>query len=412
MRIHCSEELHPHGGPGRFLLSRAEDALPALLADYRGRVQLIYLDPPFGTGDVFHLKLPRGGKRLSIPIFSDTRPEAEYLGWMRTILEGCRELLSPTGALYLHIDYRMSAQLRLLLDEIFGRQHFMNEIIWSYKTGGRSTRRYPRKHDNILFYRKSSRVYFNISAVGKPRGAERRNHMKRFVDADGRVCFSIRSGGKTYTYYEDTPVYPSDVWTDIEHLQQKDRERVGYATQKPEALLERIVLASSREGDLVMDLFSGSGTTAAVASRLGRRFVAVDASPAALYTLRQRQLRARSTKPLPLSGAATGASSEDALLLCHGPAAADESAVSLSCTLLREKRGLCVSVDAAGFDSGQPVVYLALGKAEGGRFLPCIADWMPNLPKRYALPFDMPPVLQVVDALGRQAFFALEEPEP
>ena len=197
MRIHCSEELHPHGGPGRFLLSRAEDALPALLADYRGRVQLIYLDPPFGTGDVFHLKLPRGGKRLSIPIFSDTRPEAEYLGWMRTILEGCRELLSPTGALYLHIDYRMSAQLRLLLDEIFGRQHFMNEIIWSYKTGGRSTRRYPRKHDNILFYRKSNRVYFNISAVGKPRGAERRNHMKRFVDEDGRVCFSIRSGGKT-----------------------------------------------------------------------------------------------------------------------------------------------------------------------------------------------------------------------
>ena len=84
-----------------------------------------------------------------------------------------------------------------MLDEIFGKRNFMNEIIWSYKTGGRSTRYYPRKHDNILFYRKSSKVYFDITAVGKPRGAARRNHMKRFVDDQGRVCFSIRSGGKT-----------------------------------------------------------------------------------------------------------------------------------------------------------------------------------------------------------------------
>ena len=286
MRIRCTEELHENGGPGRFLLARAEDALAELIAAYEGAVTLIYLDPPFGTGDTFRLRLGKGRRQLALPAFDDRMDEASYLAWMRTVLTGCKRLLAPDGSLYLHIDYRMSAQLRLMLDDIFGRNNFMNEIIWCYKSGGRTTRRYSRKHDTILFYRRSARVYFNIAAVGEPRGPQRRNHMKRFVDENGRVCFSIRSGGKLYTYYEDTPVYPTDVWTDIEHLQQRDRERVGYGTQKPEALLRRIILASSRPGDLVMDLFSGSGTTAAVAGALGRRFVTVDASPFAMYTTR------------------------------------------------------------------------------------------------------------------------------
>ena len=143
MRIQCTEELHRYGGPGRFVLSHAEDALPSLVDAYRGKIQLIYLDPPFGTGDSFRLKLGRGKKTLTLPAFSDTLSEETYLDWMRIILRGCHEMLAPTGALYLHIDYRMSAVLRLLLDEIFGRRNFMNEIIWSYKTGGRSTlRRY------------------------------------------------------------------------------------------------------------------------------------------------------------------------------------------------------------------------------------------------------------------------------
>ena len=153
--------------------------------------------------------------------------------------------------------------------------------------------------------------------------------MKRFVDESGRVCFSIRSGGKLYTYYEDSPVYPTDVWTDIDHLQQRDRERVGYATQKPEALLRRIVLASSRPGDLVMDLFSGSGTTAAVAAALGRRFVAADASPFALYTLRARLLRQSSTRSL-LSG-------DHALRLCYP---ADDTPAEIDCALRARARAL------------------------------------------------------------------------
>ncbi|MBQ6146063.1 MAG: site-specific DNA-methyltransferase, partial [Clostridia bacterium] len=285
MRIYCKAEHHDIGGPGSFFLARSEKQLPALIREYGGKVQLIYLDPPFGTGDSFQRK----GEK-DIPLFRDDMPEGEYLKWMRTILTGCHALLSPTGSLYLHIDWRMSAKLRLLLDEIFGQDNFMDEIVWGYKSGGRATRFFPRKHDTILFYRKSRKVYFNIAAVGQPRGPERRNHMKQFVDQDGRVGFSIRTNGKLYTYYEDDLIYPTDVWTDIEHLQQKDKERLGYATQKPEALLERIVLASSKPGDLVCDLFSGSGTTAAVAVKNGRRFLAVDASPLSLVTLRKRLL--------------------------------------------------------------------------------------------------------------------------
>ena len=112
------------------------------------------------------------------------------------------------------------------------------------------------------------------------------------LDENGKLCFSIRSGGKTYTYYEDTPVYPSDVWADIEHMHQRDPERTGYATQKPEALLRRIISASCPEGGLVADLFGGSGTTAAVAAKLNRRFLTIDASPASLGIVRKRLLSA------------------------------------------------------------------------------------------------------------------------
>lgn len=166
MRLYVTKEVHELGGPGLFLLGRAEEQLARLLEEYRGKVQLIYLDPPFGTGDTFSMKGADGGKK--IPLFADDLKEDAYLKWMRTILTGCRELLCPAGSLYLHIDYRMSAKLRLLLDELFGESNFMNEIIWSYRTGGRATRFYPRKHDNILFYRKSRKVFFSIEAVGNP----------------------------------------------------------------------------------------------------------------------------------------------------------------------------------------------------------------------------------------------------
>jgi len=366
MRIFCTSELHAAGGPGEFILARAEDALEDLIQSYRGSVQVVYLDPPFGTGDVFHVRVNAHKKQIDIPAFSDRLGEREYLDWMRKILAGVRELLCESGSLYLHIDYRMSAKLRLVLDELFGAQNFMNEIVWCYKSGGRSTRYYPRKHDTILFYRKSAKVYFDIASVGRPRGPEKRNHMRRSIDEEGRICFTIRSAGKLYTYYEDTPVYPSDVWDDIEHLQQKDNERVGYATQKPEALLRRVILASSRPGDLVCDLFSGSGTTASAASKLGRRFLSLDASPCALYILRARQLQNASALSL-LTG-------EHAMLLRYP---ADASEADFSADIIVKHGVRTVRIKQASFSPAYPLVYAAVGIAENGRFFPFATDCQP-----------------------------------
>ena len=396
MRIFCTKERHASGGAGEFFLARAEDALPELINRYRESVQVVYLDPPFGTGDVFHSKLG-AHKNLTLPTYTDNMPEQEYLKWMRVILSGARELLSNSGSLYLHIDYRMSAKLRLLLDEIFGEQNFMNEIIWCYKSGGRATKYYPRKHDTILFYRKSANVFFDINAVGRPRGPEKRNHMKRFIDENGRICFTIRSAGKMYTYYEDTPVFPSDVWDDIEHLQQKDSERVGYATQKPEALLSRVILASSKPGDLVCDLFSGSGTTAAAASKLGRRFLAVDASPLSLYTLRARQLKSTSAHSF-LEG--------ESEFVLHYPM--DDTKATLSTKIVTQNGKRVLGIEEAALSPDYPIVYAALGTATDGVFYPEVTDCRPKLPLLLPLGAVIDPVLQLTDALGHIAFFSIQ----
>lgn len=400
MRIYCKAEQHDAGGSGSFFLARSEKLLPSLIEAYGGKVQVIYLDPPFGTGDSFQRKGEKeASDSISIPLFRDDMPEAEYLKWMRVILTGCHALLSPSGSLYLHIDWRMNAKLRLMLDDIFGQDNFMDEIIWGYKSGGRATRFYPRKHDTILFYRKSRRVYFNIAAVGQPRGPERRNHMKQFVDQDGRVGFSIRSRGKLYTYYEDDLIYPSDVWTDIEHLQQKDKERLGYATQKPEALLERIILASSREGDLVCDLFSGSGTTAAVAVKNGRRFLAADASPLALITLRKRLL-AIASSPTLLDE--PGAAQKPMTL--HYPAGRFKSEVEYAVD------GASVLISEAKLNRRpSSLAYAAVGYEQDRVFHPARTVAKPRLPLKLPLPAGVArPVVQLANAYGDQIFFTVD----
>ena len=397
MRIYCKAEHHDIGGPGSFFLARAERQLPELIKTYGGKVQLIYLDPPFGTGDTFQRK-GQNGETGTIPLFRDDMPEAEYLKWMRGILVGCHSLLSPTGSLYLHIDWRMSAKLRLMLDDIFGQDNFMDEIIWGYKSGGRATRFYPRKHDTILFYRKSRRVYFNIAAVGQPRGPEPRNHMKQFVNQDGRVGFSIRSRGKLYTYYEDDLIYPTDVWTDIEHLQQKDRERLGYPTQKPEALLERIIRASSREGDLVCDLFSGSGTTAAVAVKNDRRFLAVDVSPLALITLRKRLLSIASSPTL-----------LDEPDMDRRPMTLYFPASRCKCDVEYTVEGNTLVIAEATLNRrSAPLAYVAVGWEKERVFYAARTVTKPKLPlKLHLAESEERTVVQLVNAYGDQIFFAL-----
>lgn len=278
---------------GQFYWADVLNGLSNLVNLYKNKIQLIYIDPPFMTGQLFRYRQKIGNKGIIEHVaYSDQWKEGkkDFLDFMRQVFEYAYELLTPDGSFYVHVDYRTCAYLRILLDEIFGEDNFLNEIIWHYRSGGRSKRYFSRKHDNILFYRKSSEHYFNIDAVGVKRGNQKKNNMKREVDEDGRIFWSIKSAGKVYRYYEDSKVYPSDVWTDISHLHQRDPERTGYDTQKPEALLQRIILSSSRPGDYVGDFFAGSGTTLAVASKLNRRWIGIDSSPHSVHVCRKRLL--------------------------------------------------------------------------------------------------------------------------
>ena len=282
-KILVNEEKHQFGGSGIIHAARSEQLCGRLADELAGKVQLIYLDPPFGTGGAFEFK-----DKSTVCAYTDALSANELTDMMKTILTACRTLLCASGSLYLHVDYRLSARMRMLLDEIFGEENFMNEIVWSYRSGGRSTRHFSRKHDNILFYRKTKNAYFNIAATGSPRGSTRKNHMKRRADENGRIYYSIKTGGKEYRYYEDDLVFPSDVWDDIEHLHQRDPERTGFNTQKPLALLKRIISASSKEGDTVLDFFGGSGTTAEAAVVLGRSFISADCGEASMLCTRRR----------------------------------------------------------------------------------------------------------------------------
>ncbi len=298
--VPVSKETHGGMPTGEFFTRDSVEVLPALIQKYGGKATLIYIDPPFMTGQTFQLRQRYGEKgyrndstrTINIEAYHDfsMRKQNEYLDMMKKVLTGCRELLHQDGTIYVHVDQRLSAHIRLLLDEVFGQKRFMNEIIWHYKSGGRSSNSFSHKHDNILVYAKDENPYFNVQAVAEKRGSEKRNNMKRVMGEDGHVYFTIKSAGKTYSYSADDLMSPGDVWNDIAHLQQKDPERTGYDTQKPEKLLERILLASSPEKGLAVDLFSGSGTTCAAAAKLGRRFLGCDSSMASECVVRKRLL--------------------------------------------------------------------------------------------------------------------------
>jgi site-specific DNA-methyltransferase (adenine-specific) len=290
---------------GVFLKADAQESLSLLSDKWKGKIQVIYLDPPFFTGKKFSFRQKIGNEAwqgnskhvITHQAYHDLwGSKEEFLDMLRQVLTMSKKLLKPEGSLFLHLDYRFSAYARLLMDEIFGEENFLNEIIWAYQSGGRTKRYFSRKHDTILFYRKSDKHYFNIEAVGRPRGTTKRNNMKKQVGEDGRIFWSILSHGKEYRYYEDSKVFPSDVWDDISHLQQRDPERTGYDTQKPEALLERIIMSTSQPGDWVGDFFAGSGTTAASAQKNGRKWITMDTSDFSIHVCRKRLLQVSDTR--------------------------------------------------------------------------------------------------------------------
>ena len=231
-------------------------------------VALVYLDPPFAANRVF---ADRAGA------FDDRWHDlTAYLAWLKARLIALREILTPNGSLFLHLDRRASHYAKVMLDDVWGMAHFRNEIIWHYTGGGRSRTVFSHKHDTILWYSNhASEWTFNRDALRQP-----------YKPSSGYAKSGIRSAGKHYMPHPDgTP--PDDVWT-IPMINPLARERVGYPTQKPERLLERIITAASNPYDLVVDVCCGSGTTAVVAQKLGRRWIAADQSPQAIEVTRQR----------------------------------------------------------------------------------------------------------------------------
>jgi site-specific DNA-methyltransferase (adenine-specific) len=245
-------------------------------------VQLIYVDPPFNTGR----KQERGlttskrtetggsvgfkGQRYETVrerLLSYDDEFGDYWDFLEPRLREAWRVLDQTGTLYVHLDYREAHYAKVLLDSLFGRDCFLNEIIWAYDYGGKSKSRWPSKHDTILVYVKDpARYYFNSEAV------DREPYM-----APGLVTPEKVAKGKL----------PTDVWWHT-IVSPTGKEKTGYPTQKPEGILRRVVQASSREGDTVLDFFAGSGTTGAVAAALGRRFILVDQNPQSIAVIVER----------------------------------------------------------------------------------------------------------------------------
>ena len=250
-----------------------------------GLFQLAYLDPPFNTGSVQRRTTlatvadrngdRKGfkGRRYATRLLAESSYRDrfdDYLGFLEPRLREVRRVLSESGTLYLHLDYRESHYVKLLLDELFGRECFLNEIIWAYDYGARPRRRWPAKHDTILVYVKDpERYWFDAEAV------EREPYM-----APGLVTAEKAARGKL----------PTDVWWHT-IVSPTGKEKTGYPTQKPEGVLRRIVQASARPGDWCIDHFAGSGTLGAVCAQLGRRYVLVDSSPKAVEVARARLAR-------------------------------------------------------------------------------------------------------------------------
>lgn len=254
-----------------------------IIADFPSEsVDLIYLDPPFFSNRNYEVIW---GDEAEIRSFED-RWEGGihvYVEWMRERMADLHRVLKATGSLYLHCDWHASHYLKVMLDDVFGRDHFQNEIAWWYRGGGVSPKRWGRRHDTILFYAKGKGWTFNVDPV---RTAYSPSVME---SSPSRYDKSYR-GKKVYSGYRPNPLgkHPDDVWP-IQPLMPSDKtERLGYPTQKPEALLEQIIQASSNEGDIVLDPFAGCGTTLVAAQRFKRRWVGIDISPTATNLMIRR----------------------------------------------------------------------------------------------------------------------------
>jgi DNA modification methylase len=338
--------------------------LPALLEEFAGRINLVYIDPPFNVGAdfSFNATIPDNPENdedetttfvkrpnvLEMKAYRDTWGHGldSYLQWFYETIVLLRELLTEDGSIFVHLDYHVGHYCKVVLDEVFGSSNMRNEVVWQRTNAHGSLDRFGPIHDTIFYYAKSEKPKYNdirieysddyvktfvdrVDTKGKRfmrvpltakgtrsgetglpfRGIEitaKGLHWKYKVskleelDRQGRIFWPEKEGGmpRLIVYEDELPGMPlQDIWTDIRAIHNMSNERLGYETQKPEALLERIIRASSNEGDLVLDCFCGSGTTAAVAEKLGRQWIVCDLSRFAIHTTRKRLLSTPGVRP-------------------------------------------------------------------------------------------------------------------
>lgn len=286
-------------GDNKLILSSLKNGPMREEIERQGGLKLIYIDPPFDVGADFSMDIEIGDETftknpniLEEIAYRDTwgKGADSFISMIYERLKLMRDLLADDGSIYVHCDWRVNNYIKTIFDEIFGKNNFRNEIVWCYQGTGKSPVQYKRKHDTLFFYTRSQSWIFNPKAVGTPFGEKQK---KKFSGKDENGFYKEyrHSDGKIYRKYltDDDYLPCNDWWSDIFVIQDHS-ERVGYPTQKPEALLERIIKASSNEGDLIADFFCGSGTLPAVAEKLGRKWIATDLGKFAIHTTRKRLL--------------------------------------------------------------------------------------------------------------------------
>lgn len=261
-------------------------------------IDLIYIDPPFFSGRNYNVIF---GDQNELRSFSDIWEGGMpgYLIWLNARLYEMKRLLKKTGSVYVHCDWHASHYIKVEMDKIFGPQNFINEVVWHYSQGGKSKSHFARKHDVLLWYGRTNQFQFFGDRVRLPFTPHKQsksgtNYGGRMgVDESGRAYVEKWGTGKKklYRYYLDEGKIPEDVWSDIQSIQSDANERIGYPTQKPEALLERVIKSACPDNGIVGDFFVGGGTTASVAQRLGRRWIASDQSRVAVAITADRLTR-------------------------------------------------------------------------------------------------------------------------
>lgn len=296
----------------QFLKTINENNDPLIKNKIKGKVKLIYIDPPFATQDEFQNK--EGAKA-----YSDKKKGSEFLEFLRRRLIVAKEILAEDGTIYVHLDQKMGHYVKIILDEIFGKNKFVNEIIWNYGTYIGQTKKYfPRKHDNIYVYKKGELNTFNPLRNNDLKSDANYKRWKKYFNDNNQICGDkyplqdskfngyverfIQKEGRKPTKSSDIILEINgkvidDVWY-IQSVNPFAKERVNYPTQKPEELLERIIKASTDEGDLIMDFFGGSGTSISVAEKLGRRWITCDLGKLSYLTMQKRILQIQNSKDL------------------------------------------------------------------------------------------------------------------